>query len=116
MSALHRSPGEKGAITDRFLERGIILDDGYDPAEFLDGGIIDKDGAFRKVDFVSGLLWEQVDLTRKMGGWESVEMVRRYAHLAPEHLAGDSANIEDALSSIGTDLSQPPFLIAQKKG
>jgi len=22
-----------------------------------------------------------------LGGWESPEMVRRYAHLAPEHLA-----------------------------
>ena len=53
---------------------------------------------------------------QEMGGWESVEMVRRYAHLAPEHLAGDSANIEGALSSLGTNLSQPPFLIAQKKG
>ena len=26
-------------------------------------------------------------IERKMGGWESIEMVQRYAHLAPEHLS-----------------------------
>lgn len=25
---------------------------------------------------------------QELGGWESVEMVRRYAHLSSEHLAG----------------------------
>jgi integrase len=30
---------------------------------------------------------------QELGGWESVEMVRRYAHLAPEHLAKAAARI-----------------------
>jgi integrase len=30
---------------------------------------------------------------QELGGWESVEMVRRYAHLAPEHLAHAAARI-----------------------
>ncbi|MCZ7563100.1 MAG: tyrosine-type recombinase/integrase [Burkholderiales bacterium] len=30
---------------------------------------------------------------KEPGGWESVEMVRRYAHLAPEHLARAAARI-----------------------
>lgn len=30
---------------------------------------------------------------QELGGWESVEMVRRYAHLAPEHLAAHAARI-----------------------
>ena len=51
-------------------------------------------------------------LTRlqEMGGWESIEMVRRYAHLAPEHLAEDSAKINAALKTAtagnGTNTSQ----------
>jgi hypothetical protein len=30
---------------------------------------------------------------QELGGWESAEMVRRYAHLAPEHLAIAAARI-----------------------
>lgn len=26
-------------------------------------------------------------MLQELGGWETAEMVRRYAHLAPEHLA-----------------------------
>ena len=35
---------------------------------------------------------------QELGGWESADMVRRYAHLAPEHLAKAAARIV----SIGT--------------
>lgn len=35
---------------------------------------------------------------QELGGWESVEMVRRYAHLAPDHLHKHSSQI-DALMS-----------------
>lgn len=38
---------------------------------------------------------------QELGGWESVEMVRRYAHLAPEHLAEHAARIAG-----GTSLTQ----------
>jgi len=30
---------------------------------------------------------------QQLGGWESSEMVKRYAHLAAEHLAKAAANI-----------------------
>jgi hypothetical protein len=30
---------------------------------------------------------------QQIGGWESSEMVRRYEHLAPEHLAGAVGDI-----------------------
>lgn len=40
---------------------------------------------------------------QEMGGWESVEMVRRYAHLAPEHLLRHASAIT------------PNFLSLQKK-
>lgn len=46
---------------------------------------------------------------QEMGGWESVEMVRRYAHLAPEHLAVDSMRIDRVLSELhlhGTNTTQ----------
>ena len=49
---------------------------------------------------------------QEMGGWESVEMVRRYAHLAPEHLAEDSAKIDTLLKAVtahGTNTSQSAF-------
>jgi integrase len=40
---------------------------------------------------------------QELGGWEAVEMVRRYAHLAPEHLAKAAARI----IPIGTKTATP---------
>ncbi|ELE9697996.1 integrase, partial [Enterobacter kobei] len=31
---------------------------------------------------------------QEMGGWESIEMVRRYAHLAPNHLTEHAKQID----------------------
>ncbi len=45
-------PGETGAVTDRLLERGIILDYGYEPAEFVEGGMRDVDGSLRRADLI----------------------------------------------------------------
>jgi hypothetical protein len=39
-------------------------------------------------------------------GGGRTEMVLKYAHLAPEHLAADAKNIDGLLSGIGTNLSQ----------
>lgn len=36
----------------------------------------------------------------ELGGWKSYEMVLRYAHLAPEHLAGAAARIEQRLETV----------------
>lgn len=35
---------------------------------------------------------------QEMGGWESVSMVQRYAHLAPEHLKGHAEQLDKILS------------------
>lgn len=39
---------------------------------------------------------------QQLGGWESSEMVKRYAHLAPEHLAKAAANIEPIATKLAT--------------
>lgn len=36
----------------------------------------------------------------ELGGWKSYEMVLRYAHLAPEHLADAAARIERRLEVV----------------
>jgi hypothetical protein len=41
---------------------------------------------------------------QELGGWKTERMVRRYAHLAAEHLAAYAANTE----SHGTITAQPP--------
>lgn len=39
----------------------------------------------------------------ELGGWKSYEMVLRYAHLAPEHLANAAARIDRAWEVVGSD-------------
>lgn len=48
---------------------------------------------------------------QELGGWESVEMVRRYAHLAPEHLAVHASGITQ-----GTILAQSKKREARSTG
>lgn len=38
---------------------------------------------------------------QELGGWESIEMVRRYAHLAPEHLHQHSRKIDNIMERLG---------------
>ena len=35
-----------------------------------------------------------LSVLQEMGGWESIEMVRRYAHLAPNHLTEHAKQID----------------------
>lgn len=30
----------------------------------------------------------------RLGGWKTMQMVMRYAHLSPEHLAGVASNVK----------------------
>jgi integrase len=46
---------------------------------------------------------------QELGGWESVEMVRRYAHLGADHLAGYANNV---LSSYDTNTTQSELMVA----
>lgn len=54
--------------------------------------------------WASWLVQEGVSLPalQEMGGWESIEMVQRYAHLAPEHLHAEAGKIEVAWHNFGT--------------
>lgn len=46
---------------------------------------------------------------QELGGWESERMVRRYAHLAAEHLAAYVEKLKDPVAEIyGTNTAQPP--------
>ncbi len=44
---------------------------------------------------------------KEMGGWEKLEMVMRYAHLAAEHLQSH-ADILDTLNGFGHNLDTSP--------
>jgi hypothetical protein len=44
-----------------------------------------------------------------MGGWESIEMVQRYAHLAPNHLTQHAMQIDSFLAGNGTNMAQGTF-------
>ncbi|MGF6561473.1 integrase [Erwinia aphidicola] len=43
---------------------------------------------------------------QEMGGWESIEMVRRYAHLAPNHLTEHARKIDALLAPDDTNTTQ----------
>ena len=42
---------------------------------------------------------------QEMGGWESIEMVQRYAHLSPVHLTEHARKIDDVLADDVTNLA-----------
>ena len=35
----------------------------------------------------------RLEVLQQLGGWKTLEMVQRYAHLSPEHLAGAAGNV-----------------------
>lgn len=45
------------------------------------------------------------NVLQELGGWESVEMVRRYAHLAPDHLAKFAERLSRPRAVRGTNLA-----------
>ncbi len=46
-----------------------------------------------------------ISVLQEMGGWESIEMVRRYAHLAPNHLTEHAKQIDAILNACVPNLS-----------
>ena len=95
-------PGAKGAITDRLQERGIILDYGYEPAEFLDGELKDKDGTIRKADLVlytpgiTAPQWiRKTCLPVSTGGHIDVDKYGQVKGLENVFASGDCANHEN---------------------
>lgn len=58
--------------------------------------------------WASWLVQAGVPLTalQEMGGWESIEMVQRYAHLAPNHLVEHARRIDEAMGINGTNMAR----------
>lgn len=58
--------------------------------------------------WASGLIQSGVPLSvlQEMGGWGSIEMVRRYAHLAPNHLTEHAKKIDAIFGSYDTNKTQ----------
>jgi len=95
-------PDEKGGITDRLQERGIILDYGYEPAEFVKGGMLNKDGSFREADLVlfsPGItgsdLVKTSCLAESKGGQIDVDKFGQVKGLKNVFAAGDCASHEN---------------------
>ncbi|MFV1997269.1 MAG: NAD(P)/FAD-dependent oxidoreductase [Acidiferrobacterales bacterium] len=98
----NKEPGETGAITDRLQERGIILDYGYEPVEFIEGGMKDEDGSIRKADLVlyspgiTGASWlQQSCISVSTGGHVDVDKYGQVRGLKNVFAAGDCANHEN---------------------
>ncbi len=96
------NPGETGAITDRLQERGIILDYGYEPAEFVEGGMLDEDSSLRKADLVlfsPGItgsdLVKHSCLPVSKGGQIDVDKYGQVKGLSHVYAAGDCASHDD---------------------
>lgn len=53
---------------------------------------------------------------QEMGGWESIEMVQRYAHLAPNHLTEHARQIDAILGCRVPNLSHVENLAAGGRG
>jgi integrase len=49
---------------------------------------------------------------QEMGGWETPAMVRRYAHLSPEHLAKAAARIESGATKLATATGEKLLSVA----
>jgi integrase len=47
-----------------------------------------------------------LSVLQEMGGWESFEMVRRYAHLAPNHLSEHARKIDAIFGNHDTNTTQ----------
>jgi sulfide:quinone oxidoreductase len=94
-------PGETGGITDRMRERGIILDYGYEPAEFVAGGMLDQDGTLRPADLVlyspgitGSRLVQESCLAVSPGGQIDVDKYGQVKGLSHVFAAGDCASHE----------------------
>lgn len=54
-------------------------------------------------------------MLQEMGGWESIEMVRRYAHLAPNHLTEHARKIDDIFGDDVPNMSHSIIMEEIKK-
>lgn len=47
-----------------------------------------------------------ISALQEMGGWESIEMVKRYAHLSPIHLTQHAKQIDGILNLDGANMAR----------
>lgn len=95
-------PGETGGITERMRERGIILDYGYAPVEFVADGMLDQDGTLRQADLVlyspgitGSRLVRESCLAVSPGGQIDVDKYGQVKGLSHVFAAGDCASHEN---------------------
>jgi len=55
-----------------------------------------------------------LSVLKEMGGWETLDMVMRYAHLAPNHLAEHAKQIDGMLNADDTNTTQDLFVSSSK--
>ncbi|PHM61814.1 integrase [Xenorhabdus ishibashii] len=55
-----------------------------------------------------------LSILQEMGGWESIEMVRRYAHLAPNHLTEHARQIDELFGNLVPNPSQSGKIVVAK--
>jgi hypothetical protein len=53
----------------------------------------------------------RIEELKQLGGWETIEMVERYAHLAPEHLARHADNSKPIETAVVTEIA--PYIVAR---
>ncbi len=94
--------GDTGMITDRLQERGIILDYGYEPAEFIKAGMKNKDGSIRNADLIlyspgisGSTLVKESCLPVSAGGQIDTDKYGQVKGLTNVYAAGDCASHED---------------------
>ncbi len=58
---------------------------------------------------------DTLSVLQEMGGWESIEMVRRYAHLAPNHLTEHARKIDDIFGDNVPNMSHSGIMEDIKK-
>ena len=99
--------GEKGTLTDRLMERGTIIDDGYAPAAFVAGGMTDVDRHFRRADAIlysppmTGPAYANTaGLARTPGGHIAGDRYGQVPGLARVLAAGNCADHEAPPSSV----------------
>ncbi|AIA72250.1 hypothetical protein GZ59_34730 [Pectobacterium atrosepticum] len=63
---------------------------------------------------LAGSVWRFSFGTEGVGGWETLEMVQRYAHLSSGHLSEHASKIDAILERNGTNMAQKENMFYMK--
>lgn len=106
---VHTKPGNRPDGTKTEAVRKMRVDDNRAwSAGLKRAGIEDFRFHDLRHTWASWLIQSGVPLSalQEMGGWESIEMVRRYAHLAPNHLSEHARKIDLLFDGCDTKTTQ----------